>query len=173
MLGSPNYMFGIYNGSSAKPGTPQPAKDGSIKISEAFREWFTRQNLPWDYTDFSGRSDYGPFLAAGIVAGGLFSGADETKSKEERKKYVEKLGEGRGGFAGAIHDPCYHLECDTLENIDEFGYLKMVQAAAYMLEYLGKRADLVEWLYPNGRPNQVRLPDHYVPNSDYFRETNI
>ena len=24
---------------------------------------FDRHRLPWDYTEFSGRSDYGPFLA--------------------------------------------------------------------------------------------------------------
>ncbi|CAF1027152.1 unnamed protein product [Adineta steineri] len=171
MLGSPNYFFGIYNGSSAKPGTPPQALNGSIRISEVFRDWFNLQNLPWDYTDFSGRSDYGPFLATGIVAGGLFSGADETKSVEQRDRYESKLGEGRGGLAGAKVDPCYHLDCDTIKNIDKFGYFKMSQAAAYMLEYLGRKNDLVNYLYPSGRSSQIRLSDDYFPNSDYFRET--
>ena len=151
MLGSPNYMFGIYNGSSAKPDTPPQAINGSIKISEAFSDWFTGQKLPWDYTDFSGRSDYGPFLAAGIVAGGLFSGADETKTSEQRLKYESALGPGQGGLAGAILDPCYHQACDTVDNINQYGYEKMVQAAAYILEYLGRMENLEEWLYPNGR----------------------
>ena len=31
-------------------------------------------------TDFDGRSDYGPFIAAGIPAGGLFTGAEEAKT---------------------------------------------------------------------------------------------
>lgn len=172
MLGSPNYIFGIYNGSSANPNTPLKAKIGSIRVSEAFREWFKERNLPWDYTDFSGRSDYGPFLQAGIVAGGLFSGADDTKSAEQRDAYELKLGAGRGGLAGAIQDPCYHKACDTLKNIDQFGFLKMVQAAAYMLEHLGQKQDLTSWLYPEGRPPLVRLPDDYFPNSDYFRETS-
>jgi hypothetical protein len=167
MLGSPNYIFGIYNGSSAKSDTPSQAINGSIRISETFRNWFIEQNLPWDYTDFSGRSDYGPFLAAGIVASGLFSGADETKTAEQRSRYETKLGQGRGGFAGAILDPCYHRACDTVDNINQFGYERMIQAAAYMLEYLGRTDNLTAWLYPNGRP-QTRLPDDYVPNSDYF-----
>ncbi|UJR11167.1 hypothetical protein I4U23_015348 [Adineta vaga] len=168
MLGSPNYIFGIYNGSSAKLGTPSKALPGSIRISEAFRDWFNQQNLPWDYTDFSGRSDYGPFLAAGIVAGGLFSGADETKSVAQRDAYESKLGLGRGGLAGATLDPCYHKACDTVKNIDQFGYLKMVQAAAYLLEFLGRKTDLTSWLYPDGRPAQNRLPQDYFPNSDYY-----
>jgi aminopeptidase Y len=166
MLGSPNYFFGIYNGSSAKPDTPPNALNGSIRISETFRNWFVGQNLPWDYTDFSGRSDYGPFLAAGTVAGGLFSGADETKTSEQRSRY-ESLGQGQGGLAGAILDPCYHRACDTVDNINQFAYEKMVQAAAYILEYLGRMNNLEEWLYPNGR-SQARLPDNYFPNSDYF-----
>ncbi|CAF0912270.1 unnamed protein product [Rotaria sp. Silwood1] len=170
MLGSPNFMLGIYDGSTAKPGTPQSAINGSIRISEAFCNWFNTKNLPWDYTDFSGRSDYGPFLAAGIVAGGLFSGADETKTAEQRTKYEEKL--GQGGLTGAILDPCYHRACDTTDNINQLGYEKMVQAAAYMLEYLGQKDDLPTWLYPNGR-QMPRLPDDYFPNSDYFRDTNI
>ncbi|CAF2398365.1 unnamed protein product [Rotaria sp. Silwood2] len=172
MLGSPNYMLGIYNGSSAKPDTPSQAINGSIRITEVFRNWFNGKNLPWDYTDFSGRSDYGPFLAAGVVAGGLFSGADETKTSEQRTRYEEKLGQGQGGLVGAILDPCYHRACDTTDNINQLGYEKMVQAAAYMLEFLGQKDDLMTWLYPNGRP-KPRLPDEYFPNSDYFRNIDI
>ena len=148
MLGSPNYIFGIYNGSSAKPGTPVNATNGSVRITEKFHDWFNSQNLPSDYSDFSGRSDYGPFLAEGVVAGGLFSGADETKTAEQYSRYESKLGAGYGGLAGAILDPCYHKACDTVDNINQFAYQKMVQAAAYMLEYLGRRDDLATWLYP-------------------------
>jgi Zn-dependent M28 family amino/carboxypeptidase len=167
MLGSPNYIFGIYDGKTARNDTPSQALPGSNKITALFRDWFIGQNLPWDYTDLNGRSDYGPFLAAGIVAGGLFSGADETKTAEQRSRYEHQLGQGRGGLAGAILDPCYHRACDTVDNIDQFGYEKMVQAAAYILEYLGRINDLQAWLYPVGRA-QARLSDDYFPNSDYF-----
>jgi Zn-dependent M28 family amino/carboxypeptidase len=167
MLGSSNYFFGIYNGSSAKADTPPQALNGSIRISETFRDWFNEQKLPWDYTDFSGRSDYGPFLAAGVVAGGLFSGADETKTRDQRLKYEAGLGQGQGGLAGAISDPCYHQSCDTNDNINQFAYVRMVQAAAYILEHIGRMDNLAAWLYPNGR-SQARLPDNYFPKSDYF-----
>lgn len=139
MLGSPNYIFGVYDGRTAKPGTPARALPGSINITQAYRAWFNQQNLFSSYTDFSGRSDYGPFLAEGIPAGGLFSGADDVKTVEERDGL-------KAGLAGAIHDPCYHRDCDTVANIDQQGYLKMVQAAGYMLEHLGKQGDLKMWL---------------------------
>ena len=150
MLGSPNYFFGIYDGRTARSSTPPNAINGSILISEAFRSWFDKQNLPWTYTDFSGRSDYGPFLAKGIAAGGLFSGADETKTDELRQEYENKLGKGYGGLAGTILDPCYHKSCDNVANINQFAYEKMVQAAAYLLEHLGQKSDLKKWLYLDG-----------------------
>ncbi|CAF1508749.1 unnamed protein product, partial [Didymodactylos carnosus] len=128
MLGSPNYMFGIYNGSSAPSSTSNKTVPGSIKLSELFRDWFTNQLLPWNYTDFSGRSDYGPFLEAGVVASGL------------------------GGMAETAYDPCYHLDCDTVQNINQFALQRMTQAAAYVLEFLGRLDNLEVWLYPDGRP---------------------
>ena len=174
MLGSPNYIFGIYDGRTAPNGTEPRVLPGSNKISGLFRDWFIDHDLPWDYTDFSGRSDYGPFLAAGIVAGGLFSGADEMKTEEQRLRYNRILGEGRGGAAGLIQDPCYHKLCDSIQNIDVFGFEKMVQAAAYSLEYLGKQGDLEGWLYPNGRPvYRDSAEPEYDSVNEYFRLSSI
>ncbi|CAF1083376.1 unnamed protein product [Didymodactylos carnosus] len=152
MLGSPNYMFGIYNGSSAPNNTPAYAKPGSIKLSELFRDWFTNHLLPWTYTDVSGRADYGPFLEAGVVASGLFSGAEGIKSKSERDYYDQVLGSSPGGIVATAYDPCYHLDCDTVQNINQFALQRMTQAAAYVLEFLGRLDNLEDWLYPDGRP---------------------
>jgi len=149
MLGSPNFIFGIYDGKTANNNTPATALPGSNKITTLFQNWFQQQNLPWTYTDFNGRSDYGPFLAEGIVAGGLFSGADGIKSQEERDYYDRMLGQGLGGIAGATHDPCYHRACDSIQNINKFAFEKMVQAAAYVLEHLAWENDLKAWLYPS------------------------
>jgi Zn-dependent M28 family amino/carboxypeptidase len=154
MLGSPNYMFGIYDGRTARNTTPSAALPGSNKITALYRDWFIQQNLPWDYTDFSGRSDYGPFLAEGIVAGGLFSGADDMKTQEQRDRYDKILGQGMGGVPGITHDPCYHRACDSIQNINVFAYEKMIQAAAYVLEFLGRQDDLKTWLYPRNDTQQ-------------------
>ncbi|CAF1550591.1 unnamed protein product [Adineta steineri] len=172
MLGSPNYIFGIYDGKSANPNTPPQALPGSNKITALFRSWFEQQKLPWDYTDFSGRSDYGPFLAKGIVAGGLFSGADERKSFEQRDRYDQILGQGMGGVAGAIQDPCYHQACDSIQNINVFAYERMVQAAAFMLEKLAQQDNLKEFLYPSAeiqRLNKQGKPQRmYNSINEYF-----
>lgn len=151
MAGSPNFIFGIYDASSAPAATPSSALPGSTIITNLYRDWFISQNLPWDMRDLNGRSDYGPFLAAGVAAGGVATGSDAVKTEAQREKYRRMVGENNAGFAGAILDPCYHLACDTVTNIHLYGYEKLVQGAAYGLEYLGRHENLHQWLYPNGR----------------------
>ncbi|CAF1555299.1 unnamed protein product, partial [Rotaria sordida] len=118
MLGSSNYMFGIYDGRTANNNTPAHALPGTNKVTNLYRE--------------CGLSDHSPFLAAGIVAGGLFSGAAGLKSLDERNYYDKMLGQGLGGIADTIHDPCYHQACDSIQNINVFAYEKMVQAQLLM-----------------------------------------
>ena len=152
MAASPNFIFGIYDAKTASNETSSAAALlGSQKVTDLYRDWFMQQNLPWDFRDFNSRSDYGPFLAAGVAAGGVATGSDAVKSAVQRDKYRDSVGEENAGFAGAILDPCYHLACDTVANIRPFGYERLIQAAAYGLEYLGQHPNLSQWLYPNGR----------------------
>ena len=107
MIGSPNYMFGIYDGDNsggtAAPGFIPP---GSAQIEDVFEAFYDGRGLPSQDSEFSGRSDYGPFIAVGIPAGGLFTGAEVPKTAAEATLY--------GGVAGAGDDPCYHQFCDNL-----------------------------------------------------------
>ncbi|CAF3426259.1 unnamed protein product, partial [Rotaria sp. Silwood2] len=107
-------------------------------------------------------SDYVPFLAAGIVVGGVNTGAGGIKSVNERDQYSAILGIGNGGIANAAYDPCYHQQCDTITNINPFSYEKVVKAAAHAMEYLGRLNDLEKWLYPQGRTKNFQFlkPNH-------------
>ncbi|GAA3141264.1 MULTISPECIES: M28 family metallopeptidase [Nonomuraea] len=109
MIGSPNYTFGIYDGDGDAFGTAGPP--GSDKIEEDFEKFFAGRRLPFTATAFTGRSDYGPFIAVGIASGGLFTGAEELKTEEEAAIF--------GGTAGLPLDPCYHSVCDTIKNIND------------------------------------------------------
>ena len=51
------------------------------RSSRVFNGYFASQGLATDPTAFDGRSDYGPFIAAGIPAGGLFTGAEGIKTR--------------------------------------------------------------------------------------------
>ncbi|UJR16546.1 hypothetical protein I4U23_003446 [Adineta vaga] len=172
MIGSPNFIFGIYDGKTAPTSTPAAAKPGSNKMTALFQDWFNQNKLPWDYTKFDGRSDYGPFLAAGIAAGGLFSG-DGAKTTEQRNRYETMLGSGLGGSSGIRLDICYHKACDKTTNINEFALNKMIQASAYAIESLGQQSDLKTWLYPTKEIQQLEKqsePFKYEYNSmnEYF-----
>ena len=107
MVASPNYMFGIYDGDDSGDTAPDgfiPA--GSAEIEDVFEKFYADRGEPSQDSEFSGRSDYGPFIAIGIPAGGLFTGAEVPKTAAEAALY--------GGVAGAQYDPCYHEFCDNL-----------------------------------------------------------
>jgi len=165
MLGSPNYVFGIYDGQTIGESIPSSAIPGSNKITGLFREWFNHENLPWSNSTLGTGSDYAPFLAAGIAAGGLLSGASRIKTKEECDYYASKLGSSDPYCIPTLpYDPCYHKSCDTIWNINVFAYEKMIKAAAYVIETLARIDNLTEWLYPNGQTESSNF---------YFKKYNI
>ena len=104
MIGSPNFVRFVYDGNnSAGGGAVGPAGSGAIE--QVFLDYFASQGLLNAPTPFNGRSDYGPFIAVGIPAGGLFTGAEGRKTAQQVIDY--------GGIEGAQYDPCYHAACDT------------------------------------------------------------
>jgi Zn-dependent M28 family amino/carboxypeptidase len=112
MIGSPNYARFVYDGdNSAFPVGPgaAPGPSGSGEIEQMFHDYFESVGLVSAETPFSGRSDYGPFIAAGvdIPAGGLFTGAEGLKTEAQAEAF--------GGLAGVAYDPCYHQACDSID----------------------------------------------------------
>jgi len=144
-LGSMNFVYGVYDANQyVPPGTPASALNGSRLLTNMFYEYFGMNNLPTDWEQFDGRSDYGPFLSAGIPAGGVFTGADAPKTVEQRTRYLATV--GYGGMASVIQDTCYHRACDTIDNIHWGAYTNMTQSAAYVLEKLTLMTDLRQYL---------------------------
>jgi Zn-dependent M28 family amino/carboxypeptidase len=121
MIGSPNFVRFVYDGDGSE--TPLAGPNGSKNIESVFLDYFAEQGLATEPTAFDGRSDYGPFIAVGIPAGGLFTGAEGIKTPEEAAIY--------GGTAGDQYDPCYHLACDTFANISLVALDQNSDAAAH------------------------------------------
>jgi Zn-dependent M28 family amino/carboxypeptidase len=108
---------------------------GSAEIEKTFEAYYNMVGEPFKGTDFSGRSDYGPFIAAGIPSGGLFTGAEGIKTAEEAALW--------GGTAGIAYDPCYHQACDDYDNISLPAYDVNVDAVAFAtLQYAMSTADV-------------------------------
>jgi Zn-dependent M28 family amino/carboxypeptidase len=105
MIASANYTLGVYDGDDSDAEGAGPGPVGSAEIEDAFEAFFASRGVPTKGTDFTGRSDYGPFIAAGIPAGGLFTGAEVPKTADDVARW--------GGVAGEQQDPCYHEACDS------------------------------------------------------------
>jgi hypothetical protein len=110
MVGSPNYIFMVYDADESTFEAPVPVPAGSEAIEDLYESYYTAIGEPYDDTEFSGRSDYEAFILAGIPSSGLFTGAEVIKTEEQEAIW--------GGTAGEQFDPCYHEACDTIENLD-------------------------------------------------------
>ncbi|MEV7777200.1 M28 family metallopeptidase [Kitasatospora sp. NPDC088351] len=110
MIGSPNPGYFTYR------------YDASLDA--LFRDYFAGLGISTEQ-DFEGdgRSDHAPFQNAGIRVGGLFSGADYTKTSAQAAKW--------GGTAGQPFDRCYHSSCDTSANVNDTALDRMSDAIAY------------------------------------------
>jgi Zn-dependent M28 family amino/carboxypeptidase len=137
MLGSPNFFRGVFNGSAGDPSIAV----GSGTIQSLWERYFQDNKIAYSLTEFNGRSDYGPFIGAGIPAGGLKTGAEVIKSIEERDKF--------GGFAGAPYDPCYHMACDTLANVNQQVLGELAKSIGYVLQKLATNEALLDSIATN------------------------
>jgi aminopeptidase Y len=104
MMGSPNFAYQIYNA------TNDASPVGSEELRDLYVDWYKAHNLSYTFIPFDGRSDYDGFIRAGIPAGGIATGAEGIKTKEEAKQF--------GGKAGDWYDPCYHQLCDDVGNVN-------------------------------------------------------
>ncbi|RYE73627.1 MAG: M28 family peptidase, partial [Myxococcales bacterium] len=129
MIGSPNYVRFVYDGDNSMGGGVE-GPEGSAQIEQLFTKYFSSVGLASEETEFSGRSDYGPFLEVGIPSGGLFTGAEGVKTEEQAAIY--------GGTAGDWYDPCYHQACDDRDNVSADGIDEMSDAAAHAVYTLAQ-----------------------------------
>ncbi|MFE9727472.1 M20/M25/M40 family metallo-hydrolase [Streptomyces sp. NPDC005794] len=110
MIASPNGVQFVFDGDDSDGAGAGPGPEGSAQLEHDINAFLDSQGKPHTGTDFSGRSDYGPFIEVGIPSGGTDTGAEGVKTAAQAETY--------GGTAGIAYDPCYHAACDDLDNID-------------------------------------------------------
>ncbi|MFI5759742.1 M28 family metallopeptidase [Streptomyces sp. NPDC051563] len=116
MIGSPNPGYFVY--------------DDDPTIEQTFKNYYAGIGVATEIeTEGDGRSDHAPFKSAGIPVGGLFSGADYTKTAAQATKW--------GGTSGQAFDRCYHASCDTTANINDTALDRNSDAIAYAIWNLG------------------------------------
>lgn len=155
MIGSPNHVFFIYDGDDSDSVGAGPGPSGSAQIEKVFESYYQGVGVPFKGTDFSGRSDYGPFIAAGIPSGGLFTGAEGVKTAAEAATW--------GGTAGVAYDPCYHQACDTYANVNLTALDVNADAVAYATLQFSMNTESVN--AERGKGN-FKMPD-LPPDDDH------
>ncbi|GLX41399.1 hypothetical protein Sros01_74720 [Streptomyces roseochromogenus] len=138
MIGSPNPGYFVY--------------DDDPTIEQTFKNYYAGLGIPTEIeTEGDGRSDHAPFKSAGIPVGGLFSGADYTKTAAQAQKW--------GGTSGKAFDACYHSSCDTTANINDTALDRNADAIAYAVWNLGAATPV-----PPG-PSFENTADVNIPDS--------
>ncbi|KAI0804011.1 peptidase family M28 [Xylaria sp. FL0064] len=119
MMGSPNFAYQIYNATNAVNPT------GSEQLRNLYVDWYESKGLNYTFIPFDGRSDYDAFIRNGIPGGGIATGAEGIKTKEEELMF--------GGKAGDWYDPCYHQLCDDVGNVNATAWLRNTQLVAHSI----------------------------------------
>ncbi|CDH50631.1 leucine aminopeptidase 1 [Lichtheimia corymbifera JMRC:FSU:9682] len=133
MVASPNAINGVYSPSASAEGVEAPA--GSNAIEKIFVDFFKEHHGYSTPSEFNGRSDYGPFIEAGIPSGGTFTGAEGIMTEEEAKQY--------GGQAGVAYDENYHAAGDTVDNLNHDFFLLHARAIGHAVAtYSDSTADV-------------------------------
>lgn len=129
MIGSPNAVNFVYDGDGSAFPNQGETPEGSAAIEQDFHDYFAAVGVSSAETEFSGRSDYGPFIAEGVPAGGLFTGAEGVKTAAQAAIW--------GGEAGVAYDHCYHQACDDITNISTKAIDENSDAMAHLVLLYG------------------------------------
>ena len=156
MVGSPNFVYFIYDGDNSDATGAPAGPPGSDLIEKTFEAFYTARGLPFKGTDFTGRSDYGPFIAIGIPSGGLFTGAEGIKTAAEAATW--------GGTVGTQYDPCYHAACDTFDNNSNTALDTNSDAIAHSVLSYAMSTTLIN--QTKGKGNFRPPPDPHAPASN-------
>ena len=135
MVASPNFIYGVYDADQSTFEAPVPVPEGSAALEDLFEAYYSIEGVPYEDTEFSGRSDYQVFILLDIPSSGLFTGAEGIKTDEQAGIW--------GGTAGDQYDPCYHLACDTFDNVGVEPLEVNIDAIAYSIFNLAATTESV------------------------------
>lgn len=163
MVASPNYIFMVYDGNESSWPAPVAVPEGSEAIEELFERYYTSVGEPYDDAEFSGRSDYQAFIENDIPAGGLFTGAEVVKTEEQESIW--------GGTAGESFDPCYHLACDTIDNVNLHAMGVNADAVALAVLAYSYSTESVNGVEGAKIPGGLNLPAPAGPEGTFVDES--
>ena len=173
MVGSPNYIFMVYDADQSTFVAPVDVPAGSEDIEEAFEAYYSWAGVPYDDSEFSGRSDYQAFIENGIPSSGLFTGAEEHKTQEQAAIWGGEWDDPAtpADDQASWFDPCYHQACDTIENVDDHALDVNADAVAFAILKYSYSTESVNGVPGVPVPGRFVLPTLDGPQGTFPDET--
>jgi Zn-dependent M28 family amino/carboxypeptidase len=154
MLGSANAGFFTDDGDqSGPPGAGVSAADvpeGSAGIERTLGGYLNLAGKRPADMPLSARTDYHPFMVAGVPIGGMTAGASQTKTTVQARLW--------GGQPGVWFDPNYQSAHDTVGNINREALAVMGSGVAYAVGYYAESIGGVNGVPPHDKRHRTRVP---------------
>jgi Zn-dependent M28 family amino/carboxypeptidase len=163
MIGSPNYIFQVYDADQSTFEAPVDVPEGSEAIEDLFESFYTLRNEPYDDSAFDGRSDYQAFIENDIPSGGLFTGAEVEKTAAQQAIW--------GGVTGEQFDPCYHASCDTVDNFNRNALTENADSVAFAVLTYAHSTEDVNGVPGRPVPGRFNIPAPAGPEGTFPDET--
>jgi Zn-dependent M28 family amino/carboxypeptidase len=154
MLGSPNAGYFTDDGDqSGPPGAGIAFGDvpeGSAGIERTLAGYLNLAGKRPADMPLSTRTDYHPFMVAGVPVGGMTTGASQTKTTVQTRLW--------GGEAGIPFDPNYRSPRDTVDNINRDALAIMGSGVAFAVGSYAESIEGVNGVPSHDKRHRVRVP---------------
>ncbi len=154
MLGSPNAGFFTDDGDQSGPPGPGIAfgdvPEGSAGIERTLAGYLNLAGKRPADMPLSTRTDYHPFMVAGVPIGGMTAGASQTKTTVQARLW--------GGQAGVPFDPNYQSPRDTVDNVNREALAVMGSGVAFAVGSYAESIGGVNGVPPHDKRHRTRVP---------------
>ncbi|PJE22966.1 MAG: peptidase M28 [Mycobacterium sp.] len=153
MLGSPNPGFFTDDGDQSGPAGPGVAAsdipEGSAGIERTLAGYLNLTGKRPADMPLNTRTDYHPFLVAGVPVGGMNTGASQTKTTVQARLW--------GGQPGAAFDPNYQGPRDTVDEINRDALAVMGSGVAFAVGTYADSIGGVNGVTPHDKRHRTRV----------------
>ncbi|WP_310779418.1 M28 family peptidase [Mycobacterium sp. Z3061] len=153
MLGSPNPGFFTDDGDQSGPAGPGVAAsdipEGSAGIERTLAGYLNLAGKRPADMPLNTRTDYHPFLVAGVPVGGMNTGASQTKTTVQARLW--------GGQPGAAFDPNYQGARDTVDAVNRDALAVMGSGVAFAVGTYAESIGGVNGVTPHDKRHRTRV----------------
>jgi Zn-dependent M28 family amino/carboxypeptidase len=154
MLGSPNAGFFTDDGDQSGPPGQGVAfgdvPEGSAGIERTLGGYLNLAGKRPADMPLNTRTDYHPFMVAGVPIGGMTAGASQTKTNVQARLW--------GGQAGLWFDPNYQSPKDTVDNINREALAVMGSGVAFAVGSYAESIGGVNGVPPHDKRHRTLVP---------------